>query len=145
MSRTAKVKLEWADGEYDFQMGIGELIELQEKTRRVKNAAGDYEYFGPMQLFEMLKGGQWLVADVKEPIRIGLIGAGMKPVEALRLVKRYVDDVPDWTLNCEVAANVVAAAVLGWEIEPLGKSLGAEGQTQPTNGSTSLHSSLTPQ
>lgn len=140
MSRSAKITLEWADGEYDFRLGIGELRELQERTRRTKNVAGEYEYFGPMRLFEMLSGSDWMVDDVREAIRIGLIGGGIKPIEAARLVKRYVEEVPDWTVNCKVAANVVAAACLGWEIEPLGKSEGAETMTEPANGSTSPHS-----
>lgn len=145
MSRSAKITLEWADGEYDFRMGIGELKELQEKTRRIKNAAGDYQYFGPMKIYEMLSNGQWNVDDVREPIRIGLIGAGMPPVEAKRLVNRYVDEVPDWTVNCIIAANIVAAACLGWEIEPLGKARGATDSTRQTIDSPSPHSTQTPQ
>src|SRR4051812_43747277 len=109
MSRSAKITLEWADGEYDFRLGIGELKELQEKTRRIKNSAGDYQYFGPMKIYEMLTNGEWNVEDVRETLRIGLIGAGTAPAEAIRLVKRYVDELPDWTINCKVAANVVAA------------------------------------
>src|SRR3954469_23053970 len=105
MSRSAKITLEWADGEYDFRLGIGELRELQEKTRRVKNVAGDYEYFGPMRLFDMPSGNDWMVQHVQEVIRIGVIGGGTKPVEAVRLVRRYVDEVPDWTVNCKIAAN----------------------------------------
>lgn len=132
MSRSAKITLEWADGEYDFRLGIGELKELQEKTRRIKNAVGDFQYFGPMKLYEMLTNGEWNVEDVRETLRIGLIGAEMAPIEAMRLVRRYVDEVPDWTVNCKVAANVVAAAVLGWEIEPLGKSQGATDSTRQT-------------
>ena len=64
--------------------------------------------------------------DVRETIRIGLVGGGMSPVDASRLLKRYVDEVPDWTVNCKIAANIIAAAMLGWEIEPLGKSQGAK-------------------
>jgi hypothetical protein len=145
MSRSAKITLEWADGEYDFKLGIGELKELQEKTRRVKNTAGEYEYFGPMKLFSMLSGEDWLVEHVQESIRIGLIGGGTAPVDALRLVKRYVDEVPDWTVNCKIAANIVAAAVLGWEIEPLGKSPGATDSTEPMKDFLSPHSTPTQQ
>jgi hypothetical protein len=140
MSRDAKVSLEWADGEYDFKLGIGELRELQEKTRRIKNNKGEWEYVSPMKLFYRLSNDEWLVDDVREPIRIGLVGAGINPVEASRLVKRYVDEVPDWTLNCTVAANIVAAAVIGVEIEPLGKREGAKNKTEPTSDSSSLHS-----
>lgn len=137
MSRSAKVTLEWADGEYDFKLGIGELRELQEKTRR-EERDGKYTYVGPMKLFSMLSSDDWLTDDVRETIRIGLIGGGKTPIEAQRLVRRYVDEVPDWTLNCKIAANVVAAAMLGWEIEPLGKSEGAETSESPmTNQSTS--------
>lgn len=146
MSRSAKITLEWADGEYDFKLGIGELRELQEKTRRVKNTKGEFEYVSPMKLFYRLSNDEWLLDDVREPIRIGLIGGGMPPIDASRLVKRYVDEVPEWTLNCSVAANVVAAAVIGVEIEPLGKQEGAKNKTEPTmESSSSLHSTQTQQ
>lgn len=122
MARSARITLDWADGQYDFRLGIGELEELEEKTRRRKDD-GEYHYLGPLKLFELLtKTNEWLVRDVREPIRLGLIGAGKKPIEAIRLVRRYVDDVPDWNTNCLLAANIVAAALSGWEDEPLGKS-----------------------
>lgn len=143
--RDAKVTLEWADGEYDFKMGIGELRELQEKTRRIKNVSGEYVYISPIRLFSMLTAEEWMVDDVKEAIRIGLVGGGMAPIDASRLVKRYVEEVPDWTVNCRVAANVIAAALLGWEAEPLGKSEGAKIKPMTTTPSTSPPSTQTQQ
>jgi hypothetical protein len=139
--RDAKITLEWADGEYDFKMGIGELRELQEKTRRVKNISGEYIYISPMKLFAMLHADEWMVDDVREAIRIGLVGAGMAAAEAVRLVRRYVDEIPNWNVNCKIAANVVAAALLGWEAEPLGKSEGAKTEPMKTSPSTSPPSS----
>ena len=138
MSRSAKISLEWADGEYEFRLGIGELKELQEKTRRIKNAEGEFRYYGPMKLFELIKNDDWTVEDIQQTIRIGLIGAGMKPIEAARLVKRYVDEVPDWIRNATIAANIIGAAVAGWEVEPLGKPEGPKASTEPmTSGSPS--------
>lgn len=139
MARSARITLDWADGQHDFRLGIGELEELEEKTRRRKDD-GEYQYFGPLKLFELLtKTNEWLVRDVREPIRLGLIGAGTRPIEAIRLVRRYVDDVPDWNTNCLLAANIIAAALSGWEDEPLGKS----GETKATT-ETATADSLSP-
>jgi hypothetical protein len=141
MARSAKVSLDWADGEYDFKLGIGELEELEEKTRR-RGESGEYVYIGPMRMFELLtKTGDWLVRDVRETIRLGLIGGGTKPTDALRLVRRYVDDVPDWNTNCLLAANIIAAALSGWDDEPLGKPAGAKTVTEAEmDASPSPHS-----
>jgi Phage tail tube protein, GTA-gp10 len=132
MSRTAKLTLEWADGEYDFKLAIGELEELEAATRRIKNEAGEYAYIGPIELHKLLTSGTCLARDVRETIRIGLIGGGIKPAEALRLVKRYVDEVPDFLLNRNIAALIVGAMLAGFEIEPLGKSSEATSTTEPT-------------
>lgn len=147
MARSAKVTLEWADGQYDFRLGIGELEELEEKTRRRKGDS-EWEYIGPLKLFNLLTSveGDWLVRDVRETLRIALIGGGMKPVEASRLVKRYVDEVPDWNINARLAASVIAAALSGWEDEPLGKPEETKATTETAQAeSPSPHSTPTQQ
>ena len=74
MSRNAEVTLAWGDGEYKFRLGIGEVRELQEKTS-----------CGPYFLLGRVDGGQWFIDDLRETIRIGLIGGGLEPVKALAL------------------------------------------------------------
>lgn len=101
MSRNASVNLAWADGEYAFRLGIGELEELQEKCDR-----------GPFEIMQRLAAGTWRVAEIRETLRLGLIGGGMPPMEALKLIKRYVDDRP-LAHNIQHASAVILAAVLG--------------------------------
>lgn len=79
----AEVTLTWADGEHTFKLALGQLRELQEKT----NA-------GPLELLKRLHNGTWRIDDPREVVRLGLIGGGAKPVEALKLVTRYVDERP---------------------------------------------------
>lgn len=117
MSRNADVTLEWGDGEYKFRLAIGGLEELQEKC-------GDV---GPQFIFVALTDGSWKVSYIREPIRIGLIGGGLKPLEALRLVKIYVDGRP-LIENVLIARAILGAALFGVETEQLKKS-GEEAET----------------
>jgi hypothetical protein len=134
MSRTAQINLPWADGDYAFRLGIGELEELDDKLK-----------IGPLPLYKKLVDGTWRAPEVRETLRVGLIGAGMKPVEAGRLVKRYVDDVPDWFENARVASAIVGAIFSGWEDEPLGKRKGAKTSRKATSASSSAPSMPTQQ
>jgi hypothetical protein len=143
--RTSKVTLEWGDGEYDFKLGIGELEELEVATRRVRNADGEYVYMGPIAMHESLRDGTCLVRDVREVLRIGLIGGGTKPADARNLVKRYFDEVPDFLVNRQIAALIVGAVLAGYDIEPLGKAEEERGtkETPSTTGDfPSPHSTL---
>lgn len=74
------VTLEFGDGEHTFALPIASLRELQDKTGR-----------GPLALLRRLQSGEWFVDDVREILRVGLIGGGAKPHEALKLVQRYYD------------------------------------------------------
>jgi hypothetical protein len=152
MSRTAKVTIPWADGEYDFEMKIGELMELETATRRLsyvhRNGDVEYQYIGAEYLLNLLETGKSLVSDTREVLRIGLIGAGMQPEKARYLIKRYVDEKPDYMLNRQKAWNVLGAALAGFGEESLGESSEAQGKTEPqtdSNGFLSPLSTQTPQ
>lgn len=114
MSRDASITFDWADGTQTFRLALGQLRELQEKT----NA-------GPMELLRRIDSGSWRIDDLRETIRIGLIGGGMKPADALALVKNYVDARP---LQESVfpAQYILMAALFGTEEETLGKEKPAE-------------------
>ena len=99
MSRDASISFDWADGHHTFRLPIGQLRELQEKTG-----------VGPLRLLQRLMDGSWMVDDAREVLRLGLIGGGFKPDEALRLVRRYVDERP--LLEAQPTAVVVLAAAL---------------------------------
>jgi len=117
MSRSGKFDATFGDGRHCFQLRLGELEELQEKCDA-----------GPPLILARLGAGQWRTGDVRETVRLGLIGGGMKPVEALALVERYLDQRPDWMENALLARGVLAAALIGVEDEALEKPEG-EGET----------------
>jgi hypothetical protein len=108
---------DWADGTYRFALRLRELEELQEKLD-----------CGPMALFKRVKADEWRVGDLRETIRLGLIGGGQKPEQALTLVRRYVDGRPlsEATLP---AMAILAAAIWGVADDQPGKS-GADGQAE---------------
>lgn len=121
MSRSGKIELEWGDGagagsdaKHVFRLAIAQLEELQEKC----NA-------GPQQIMRRLSDGTWRTYDVRETIRLGLIGGGMAPPMAAQLVKRYVDDRPLGE-NVLAAQLVITASIIGVPDEVMGKSAGAE-------------------
>lgn len=101
MSRNAQVTFGWADGDHIFRLGIKELEELQEKTD-----------CGPLFLLNRITRGEWRVADLRDTIRLGLIGGGLDPFKAIELVKRYVDDRP-LSESVRPAQAILAAAILG--------------------------------
>jgi hypothetical protein len=100
----------WADGEYRFRLPIGQLRELQEKCKA-----------GPPEVFFRLQANVWRVDDIRETIRLGLIGGGMQPTQALSLVTRYVDARPLME-NYEPAMQIIGTALLGAvDDQPRGK------------------------
>lgn len=110
MSRGAEVSLSCWDGEHQFRLRIGELRQLQEKCDA-----------GPMHIARRLADGSWLLDDIRETIRLGLIGAGIKQQDALRLVSEHVDSVP-LIQNVVTAQAIILAAVMGVEDEPVGEA-----------------------
>jgi hypothetical protein len=128
MSSNASITLAWADGDYLFRLPIGQLRELQEKCGA-----------GPMVIYQRLHSGEWRVDDVRETLRLGLIGGGMKPVEALVLVKRYVDERP-WAENVLPATAVILAAVMGVPDDKVGKPEAETTTTEATDASSSPRS-----
>ena len=130
MSRSGKTEFDWADGHHAFRLGISELEELQEKTGT-----------GPFEVLVRLARHTWRVADVREPLRLGLIGGGMAAGTARTLVERYagpgqlLDAVPP-------AMAVLNAAIAGPDDEavaaPGGNGAAAkEAEATPPAGSPS--------
>jgi len=111
-NRDGAITLDFGDGRHRFRVaGLGELEELQEKTG-----------VGPYTVLQRLMSSEWRVAEVRETIRIGLIGGGAKPLDALKLVERYVDARPDWLRNASLAQVIMAAALAGSQEDEVGKS-----------------------
>ena len=133
MSRSAKVTLDFADGTYDFKLGYGELETLQESLD-----AGPWYIFGLITSLGsfVLNPDAVRAFGVKMPrevIRIGLIGGGMKPADALRLVRTYVEQrPPDETVG--TAYEVLKAGLHGADDEPIAASKKNEtGSLLPTS------------
>ena len=132
MSRHAAIEQPFGDGVYTFRLGLDEIEELERKRD-----AGIFE------IVERLRSRRCRLADIQEVLRIGLIGGGMKPVDVLALVKRYVDQRPI-DENRDIAYAVGLAGLMrlhSSEVEepPMGEADAAE-----TSASTSPRSEETP-
>ncbi len=101
MSRDAQISFPWADGGYTFRLGWGELEMLQEATG-----------VGPYKLHDRLCDRSWVIGDIAEVIRCGLIGGGLKPVEAFEKVNRYVRQRPPLE-NLTFAQAILTAGLMG--------------------------------
>ena len=85
-------------------------------------------------IYDRLTAGRWYLNDVREPIRLGLIGGGMKAEDAARLVKVNVEQHPHGLLPSVVLARAVIEAVLeGVPDDPVGKKPAAETEAAPTS------------
>ncbi len=109
MSRDASISLDWADGTYDFSLKWGELALLQEATDT-----------GPYVIFQRLHSGAWRIQDLSNIIRLGLIGGGMTPTDALAKTRAYVEKRPPLE-SLPFAVAILSAGLLGAPDEPLGE------------------------
>lgn len=114
MARDCSITFTWADGDYTFRLKLGQLRELQEKCDA-----------GPYELHNRFLAGTFRIDDIRETIRLGLIGGGKKPEEASTLVKRYVDDYPILD-NLLPARAIMWACLKGVEDEKPGKAEAAQ-------------------
>jgi hypothetical protein len=121
----------FADGEYDFRLGWGQLVELQEQCDA-----------GPHFILNRLHNGEWRVQDIAEVIRLGLLGADetMKPSVASSLVKRYVKERPPLE-NHTLAVVILTAGLMGSPEEPVGEPEAAN-QIVPSTTSQTDESDL---
>lgn len=113
-NRNAAVDLDFGGGTYRFRLAMGELEELQE-------VAGA----GPYHCLRRLLAGDWHLQDVRDTLRLGLIGGGLPANDALKLTRRYVDERPDWLRNATLAIAVLSAALAGAPEEQPSKKGGA--------------------
>ena len=111
-----RVTLNWVGGEHEFALPIGQLRAVQQNT----NA-------GPEELLQRMARGAWRVDDLIEVIRQGLIGGGMKASEAGPMILKLFDQHPLAQFR-EVAYQILAAALVGVEDDPVGEP---EGVTPP--------------
>ena len=100
MSLKAEVTLTWGDGTYPFALKGAQIEELERQCGKIGIGA----------IFQRIALGTYFWRDVRETIRLGLIGGGMGAVEALRKVDTYIDAPVEAGPNSPV---MVAKAVLG--------------------------------
>ncbi len=72
---------------------------------------------GPMEIFNRIRGGTFRADDIRETIRLGLVGGGATPSDAGRLVGTYFDKAPiaDYA---PLALDVLLAALYGVDPAP---------------------------
>lgn len=129
-----EVVIDWADGTHTFRLTILTGAELEEKCD------------APIAVIaKRLMLGDWKIADVRETIRLGLIGAGAKPHDALRLIRTYVDDVGRYPLaeSALIARTIAGGAVYGFSASPLAAGEGTA-ETEPPPASTPPESTRPP-
>lgn len=111
MSADGSLDLVWGDGPQRFKFGIGQFRELQDNVNRRRLAIGG-PMVGPMSLANALRTNDAWPDDIRDVLRLGLIGGGMKPAEAHRLMTHYFDPIPPME-NMRPAFVVLIAGLVG--------------------------------
>lgn len=139
------VEIPFGGAKRKFRLAIGELRELQDVCKagpatilaRLASyqpqaeflrrpdpqsfplGGADPEFLAAFNLFSMVRqiGGDWRVDDVRETLRLGLIGGGMPASEAYFYITKYVDEAAEWTENIARAMQVLAHALIGDEAD----------------------------
>ena len=93
MSGDGKLELVWGSGEQIFAYGIGQWRALQENVNRRRLAIGA-PLVGPMDLLNAVKANNAWPDDLRDIIRIGLIGGGMSPRDAHLEMTQHFDGAP---------------------------------------------------
>lgn len=145
------VTADWGDGNYTFCLNLGQLEELKEKT-----GCGPEELMSRLMVLPSDQGGiaasirHGLLRpgpnDIREIVRLGLIGGGMEPVKALALVLRYVDARP--RAENYAPAFIILSAVINGCPDDLAKKSDApqdETETEKTAAPGSTSAQFTPQ
>lgn len=109
-NRDASITLPWADADYTFSLKWAQLIELQEKLDA-----------GPGYILDQMWQNNWRVQHISEIIRLGLIGGGQTPSDALRLVRSYVEPRPPME-NLSIAQAILAISLQGAPEEEKGEA-----------------------
>jgi Phage tail tube protein, GTA-gp10 len=109
----------WGE-EFSFRLAIGEFRQLQDAINRPRAELG-LPPLGPTELFRSLVALNAWPHEVREVLRLGLIGGGMKGDRALVLIKRHVETDGHYQQSCEMAAAVLGRALYGKPDDPVGK------------------------
>lgn len=114
MSRSADIELEWGDGRYNFRLDIAHVEKLEEELK-----------VGSIVVLNRLLTFSCFIPDIRETIRLGLIGGGMDPIKARKFVDEHF--VAGKILeHVGVASIVLGTAINGASDEPVGNAVAAE-------------------
>jgi hypothetical protein len=111
MSAHGTITRVWSNGEDTFCIAtVGSILDLEQKC----NA-------GLGEIVQRVVNGMWRLNDVREAIRIGLIGGGMTPLAAQGVIERHVDARP-LSESVLLAQDILAAAIVAPPGEQPGKT-----------------------
>lgn len=108
----------WGDDEHVFRLGLREIRQLQAKVD-----------CGPEMLYSRIRAGNWYIDDLKETIRLGLIGGGMDEVKAANMMRDHF--LAPYLQHKPIAQAILLAALVGPPDDQLGKA-GRGGETKKT-------------
>lgn len=143
MSTDGSIDWFFGDAMQKFRMGIGEFRELQEKINGRRHAVG-FPVIGPKTLGALLRENDAWPDDVRDILRIGLVGAGMKPADAHRMLVLHFDQSPP-AENYLIAYMVLISAFVGVPEDVKKKKTPKKRKTKATNPSTSPEYTATAQ
>jgi len=123
------ISLQWADGDYEFRLGIGQVGELQTKCDAPigeiysRLMAGRYVDKATNEIILNPLEARFKYEDITETIRLSLVGGNkgvvngqpieVSPTLALKLVRDYVYTRP-LLENWKVAAAILNALMIGY-------------------------------
>jgi hypothetical protein len=132
VSADGSITLVWGGDERRFRLAIGQLRELQEVINKNRGA----HPIGPWSLWKLVGAGDAWPDELREVIRLGLIGGGERLELVPGLIKRYVDERP-LLESRPVAQAILGTALLGVPDDPVGKKPQPETSTTETTLSDS--------
>ncbi|MHC2578231.1 hypothetical protein ACVI1J_009679 [Bradyrhizobium diazoefficiens] len=107
----SEIELIWGSGLQSFKFGLGQFRALQENVNRRRLAIGAPPV-GPMDLVEQLKAKNVWPDDLRDILRLGLIGGGMSPRDAHLEMAQSFDDTPP-VEHVKPALSVLLAGLVG--------------------------------
>lgn len=113
----------WPAGEHSFRLGIGQLRAIEQRCDA-----------GVAVILMRLLGQAWKIDDVVQPIRLGLIGAGMSEHDAQKAIDAALDTTSPYGLAV-TAAEVLRRFVM-WEGDDRPGEAQAGEATSPTRSQT---------
>lgn len=116
MSHTARIRRFFGEGEFDFALTIGPAEDLEmNRSDKLRKMGFDAGQGAIMAIQARLAGGTFLIDDVRQTLRLALIGADMDPEDAFRLVERNLK--PGYLIKAAMVAGDVIDALLSGDPE----------------------------